>query len=585
MTRIVRLCLEALAWSALALALIVLLPLFVCMPLCNDVELYDSAALNVLHGGAQYREIFDTNLPGIVWVHLLFRPFLGWRSETIRLVDVAFVAGNIWLLVGWFRPLGMSRAGRVGTACLLAVAYLTTSEWCHCQRDTWMLLPSLGGLYLRRRQLAALVTHGAAPARTLAWAAVEGFVWALAFWIKPFVIVPALGCWLIGALMVHRAGGRWGRMLTLDAAGVLAGGVLAGALGIGWLLWSDSWGPFWEVFLRWNPEYVTEHRSSQRERLLYLATRLTPWSLVHLLAVPVGIGLVWRLLKEPALGGRTAGLSAIEQRALLAVFYLSWLLQVAVIQKRFDYVLVPPMLLALTLSADWMARQRHWKPVAAVCAIAVVLIPAQQFLANWTRSTYPSKLGAVAEVYGKTLRASEQALRLQMDRLSWWDRCWSEGSTPRVKNGVRLMTIGYTPDWENLEKVAEWLRNRDLKDGELTCYCNSTHHLYLELDLKPSTPYLHFDSTLAYFPRHHDLIRQQLQASPQRYVVSDLRAVLGDSPTAQSGECLELPADFPVRLKALFPWYLPIVYRSGPYTVHRVEGPVGPLVIGQAANP
>jgi hypothetical protein len=576
MDRTIRLCLEALGWCALALALLVFLPLFVCMPLCNDVELYDSAAVNVLQGGAQYREIFDTNFPGIVWVHLLFRPILGWRSETIRLVDVAIVSLNIWLLVTWFRPLGMSRAARVWTACLLAVAYLTTSEWCHCQRDTWMLLPSLCALYLRRRQLAALVSAENRAGRTLRWAALEGFVWALAFWIKPFVIVPALGCWLIGALMVYRAGGRCGRLLTADATGVLAGGISAGALGIGWLLWSDSWGPFWDVFLHWNPEYVTRHRASQGARLLYLATRLTPWSVAHVFAVPVGIAIIWRFLTERDRGW--AGLTDIDQRALMAVFYLGWLFQVEVIQKRFDYVLVPPMLLALTLLANWIFRQQSWRPVALVAASMLVLAAAQQFLVNWDRQIDHSKHGAVAAVVQETKRSSLEQLDRHWTRLSWWGRCWSEGSTPRVKDGVKLMTIGYTPNWESLEDVAEWLRQRDLNDGELTCYCNSTHHLYLELNLKPSTPYMHFDSTLAYFPNHHDLIRQQLQDSPQRYVVSDLRAVMSDPPPAPCDRPLDLPADFPSRFRPLFPWDLPIVYRAGPYTVHRVNGPVGPLV-------
>jgi hypothetical protein len=585
MARNIRLCLEALGWCALALALVVLLPLFVCMPLCGDVELYDSAALNVLQGGAQYREIFDTNLPGMVWAHLLFRPILGWRSEAIRLVDMAVVAAIIWLLVTWFRPLGVSRSARVWMAFLLAVAYLTTSEWCHCQRDTWMLLPSLAALHLRRRQLATLVSSESVMAGALAAAPLEGFVWALAFWVKPFVIVPALCCWLTSALVVLRSAARPVRLVVLDGAGVLTGALLAGLLGVGWLMWSDSWGPFWDVFLHWNPEYVATNRVSQGQRLMYLATRLTPWNLAHMLAVPVAGVVMLRFVKDRARGQSNSDLSPLAQRALLAAFYLGWLLQVEVIQKRFDYVLVPPMLMALPLAAEWIASRRRWQPVVAVLVVSVVLIPAQQFLVNWDRQVRHDEPGALAAVAKETRRATWERLESQVVRLVWWGRCWSEGSTPRVKNALKLTTIGYQPDWECLEDVADWLRKRALKDGELTCYYDSSHHLYLELHLKPSTPYLQFGNTLTYFPKHHDLIRRQLQDSPQRYVVSDLRAVLIDSPTALEGATLELPADFPQKFKHVFPWDLPIVFRSGPYTVHRVDGPVGPLVEGQAANP
>src|ERR1043166_6581012 len=60
---------ELLAALALIGLLVTAVPLFLCMPLCNDATLYDLAARNILHGGTLYHEVFDTNLPGMVWLH------------------------------------------------------------------------------------------------------------------------------------------------------------------------------------------------------------------------------------------------------------------------------------------------------------------------------------------------------------------------------------------------------------------------------------------------------------------------------------------------------------------------------------
>src|SRR5262245_5988725 len=93
---------------ALAALLIVGAPIFICRAPGLDATLYDMAARSVLRGGVHYREIFDTNLPGMVWLHVLVRGAFGWSSEAIRAVDFAVVALIVWLLVGWARRLGLS---------------------------------------------------------------------------------------------------------------------------------------------------------------------------------------------------------------------------------------------------------------------------------------------------------------------------------------------------------------------------------------------------------------------------------------------------------------------------------------------
>src|SRR4051812_35280971 len=77
-----------LGWVCLALLLLLGLPLFLRKPLWCDVTLYDVAARNLLQGGIHYRDVFDTNMPGVVWIHALVRGCLGWSSEAMRLFDV-----------------------------------------------------------------------------------------------------------------------------------------------------------------------------------------------------------------------------------------------------------------------------------------------------------------------------------------------------------------------------------------------------------------------------------------------------------------------------------------------------------------
>ena len=63
-----------LAAVMLAGVLILAVPLFVRAPVWVDVTYHDISAWNIRHGGVHYRDIFETNLPGMVWVHLLLRP-------------------------------------------------------------------------------------------------------------------------------------------------------------------------------------------------------------------------------------------------------------------------------------------------------------------------------------------------------------------------------------------------------------------------------------------------------------------------------------------------------------------------------
>src|SRR5688572_15684079 len=126
------------------------LPAFLRMGLDSDVCMYDLCARGIERGQVHYRDQVETNFPGVVWIHLAVRAVAGWSSEALRIFDVMLVAAAAWLLATW-TPRSAPGA-RLFVAAVLTAFYFSTSEWCHCQRDFWMLAPSLAALHLRMRR-------------------------------------------------------------------------------------------------------------------------------------------------------------------------------------------------------------------------------------------------------------------------------------------------------------------------------------------------------------------------------------------------------------------------------------------------
>ena len=102
-------CTSALPASCLAALLTVGVPIFLAMGLWVDATLYDVGARTLMDGGVYYRDLFDTNLPGMVWLHVVVRALFGWSPQAIRAVDLVVVAGIVWILSRWFRPPAIRR--------------------------------------------------------------------------------------------------------------------------------------------------------------------------------------------------------------------------------------------------------------------------------------------------------------------------------------------------------------------------------------------------------------------------------------------------------------------------------------------
>src|SRR5713226_8431769 len=84
------------------------------------------------------------------------------------------------------------------------------------------------------------------------------------------------------------------------------------------------------------------------------------------------------------------------------------------------------------------------------------------------------------------------------------------------------------------------------------------------------------------YPYHHYLLIQSLNQSRQRFVVTDLHDLFYRNeedfpPDDGSGKAPQMPEGIFEGVREAFPWNEPVVFRAGPYMVHKVTGPVSRL--------
>ena len=459
----------------LAVLLIVLLavhlPAFVCMPPDYDVVQWDLDARTVLTGGSLYRDVMENNLPGMLVFQAPIRWLFGWRSEVIRLADAVVIGACVWLLVRRLPTV----ATRCGSSLVLVSFYLTTSEWCHAQRDSWMLLPALVAMTLRGASCDNPI--GGHRVHVVAWGVVEGLLWGMAVWVKPYTILPAVACWL-SSVGIKRRG------VMLDATGLLIGGLTAGGFGLAWLGSTGAWADFWDVMLVWNREYVRFDTTAGSRTMAWagLAIRFFPWILAHLVAVPLAVARLGGIAKP----------TADRDTILLSALYLGWLAQAVLLQHLFDYPHVPPLLLALALICREIAR-----PASGRAWILLTI-----FL-----------------VFCMVIRLTP----LTASRLPLVVDCLHYGSTPVMRD--RLSMLGRV-DWQALAEVADFVKSQGMKDGELASLNMGPAVLYLELDLRPPTRYVVLQNNLAVFAKQHGRIFDELARSRQRFLVVDVEIAM-----------------------------------------------------------
>jgi hypothetical protein len=568
-------------------------PLFLCMPPWNDVTLHDMVARTVLRGGVQYRDVFDTNLPGIDWAMALVRFLFGWSYEVLRAADLVVIGAIVAVLAGWVRRCGATGYAAAWFVVAASLFYPFQSEFTHVQRDPWMLLPAAIAARLRLRRVWK---SEELPVVSVRPSILEGFVWGLAVWVKPHVIIPAFAVWVVSAVLLARREAR--NRILADLGGLILGGLLAGAPGVAWLVATGAWEYFLDIFLNWNPDYLSE-AGSLTQRWGTVFTCFPPWSVLHHFAIPVALLSLWearvwsrrpsapaRVPVGPRLYLPAERESVAAARALLAALYLAWLVQAVLTQKAFDYVHTPLTFLAMAV----IAGQRWCFGFAYLVwfvLVGLLVNVADEFPAA-------ARLVAALEPPDSPVRAY---VRLEKHPLAdgkimkLWPRCWIEGSSPELRDQLGQYTdIHCGTKWRELEDVAAYLRGVDppIGPGELNCWHDSTHPLYLMLDLDPATRYMHYGTAFGIRSKRAQ-IADEVRASRQKYVVSDLlrtipherRREVYAPESWRAGD--PLPVWLPSAERRKFPWNQPVVFRSGRYLVHKID-PKIPLGVIRVAD-
>lgn len=526
------------AWLVLALLLATAGPLFVCLPLTNDTEVYDLQAWIFLRGGTLYADVFEPNFPGIIWLHALVRSVVGWSSEALRLFDLAMLGVLIGLVWTSCRLAKLERRPVAWLAVLLCFAYLSQSEWVQTQRDMWLLVPLTAAICLRQLQIQR-VRESAAGRKLVLAGFVEGLVWGAGIWLKPYIVVPAALVWLVSALRMGQP-----RSIARDVVGLLAGGLVAGGLGLAGLAASGAWAPFWDVVSNWAP-YYWEARLDHwtRGRFIAMVYRLSPWIFVVPAAGLLAMSGIRRAVAA-TLGGTDietddAGIAtgSADRRTdlfgLWSAAFLGWTVQVYGCQHLFDYVHWPLVWLALVLAGLSAAIDpRGWKKVVvyAFLLLAIVFSPC-----------------------------------IDLDRLAVWPRCFTEGSSPEVRNRLALIP---TPNWVDLAAAEAFLREQHVANGDVDTINNSLVALYRDLDIAPAHRFVFQESVLMILKPLRREIWGEILGGPQRYAVTDLAAVGLMPPRHDSRtERGQTPLSLPPGLEKRYPWNLPVVFQAGTIVV------------------
>lgn len=587
------------------IALVVGLPLYLRAPLWCDITLYDIAARNLLQGGAHYRDLFDTNLPGYVWILTAIRGVLGFSTVALRVVDLAFVAAIVLVVDRIARRGGATPVSRWWAVAAVAVLYPSTVEMVHAQRDTWMALPAAAAVLLRLRRPAE-----PSPRRAFFLSCLEGALWALAVWIKPHCLLVAAGVWIVTAWRIAGTSDSRRAGLLCDLLGNLAGGIVVGAAGVAALVASGSWPAFWEVMTVWAPEYASLARRELHMRFDQELHWFPPWSLLIIptvvLAVfsivdaapwvsrPVGTrpGPVGRLLPG-WLWDRTAPSPARFARAALAALYLVWAAQSFLIQRGFMYVHLAEVLFMFGL---WAAHR--WSLPAAV--ILWILLTSTLWVIGDQSWKVRHRLYQIARHDSRPASDPDYEHYFMrhpladMQRLRLWPRCWRGDLTEREHHLLwdrlkRLIDHEAAFSWEELDEVADWLRAHNVRDGELIAWHDSPHVLYLMLDLKPGIRFMHINTAQNISDEAYARVQAELATKGHiaRFAVSDLEyptlgfepdqrlALLG--PLIEKDTLLPVALDEKARLK--FPFNQPAVFRTrggtGRYLIHALTPPLG----------
>jgi hypothetical protein len=551
------------AWLCFVLWAAFAVPIFLRMPLTNDTCLFDIQARMVTQGGTLYKDMHEPNLPGVVWLQMLARTIRGDSSETMRGFDLVLFAGILGSLFVFIRrknaslhpqdatqrsQIATSNRVAVWTLTGLSIFYWSLSEWCHCQRDTWVLLPVLIGSLLRLRQidranaLATENSHSRPGSRLFASSLFEGLVWASGIWIKPHIVLSIVAVWLISFRQMPNR-----RASIVDAGGLLIGGIIGGSIGVAWLMSCGAWPYFMDTLSNWNPDYLAAGRVNWTwQRFVLMFSRFFPWMLVHFAAIPIAFAALIKVVSKCGKDSSNPASTEVSviTKSVLAAIYVTWLIHSFFLQHLFDYVHVPAVILGFVLIVLHAASSENSKRYQVLAALFACLVVSTNSM-------------------------------LTKQRLQLWKSSITSSSSAELKDRFAHFD---NPRRQDLEKVAEFLRSQNVKEREVCCFNSDCVSIYWDMNLLPATRFTYLYELMNYHPTRQPDFQAALEAQPHRFLVIDLVSCgmpYQDAIAIDPRDPLT-PPKYPSR-KNVYPWSHPIVFRAGTYLVQEVQTPIGKL--------
>ncbi len=503
-------------------------PLFLRLPVTNDAVLYDLESRWLEDGILPYRDIVEANFPGVLVIHSSTRQLFGPSGEALRIVD--FFIFSLILIVGFRLVSLISRDFSSGAWFVVfgLLFYLSQTEWCHCQRDTWLLLPALLGGLLRTNQVRRIQSSGSLTTFTRSLA--EGLVWGAGIWLKPHLVIVCVVVWMLSLFMLSGI-----RRKLIDASGLVAGGVIAGAVGLCWLIQVGAFEAFLASLSEWNPGYLAARTDNwTQQRYVEMSFRLAPWPLLHLISLPISLWSVVIFVSKSSERNESSFL-----RAGLSSIYLFWFLQAHLLQHLFDYVHVPLVILALLVLGAHATEYRFLRMKGVIFTFALLAAFTSPFFKPEQMQLWkPSLQGDLSPV--------------QTDQLA------------RLQN----------PIWEDLAEIESFLRKQDVQGKDVLMFNSDLVTLYWNLDLQSPTPYVYMFELQFYFPDRKELFLKSMEEGAQRFVVTDLvscgLSLAKAEEIGPQGPLSPPPAYARYKLTE-YPWSEPVIFRSGRYMVHKVR--------------
>ena len=283
--------------------------------------------------------------------------------------------------------------------------------------------------------------------------------------------------------------------------------------------------------MNWNPDYVmrTYDLVTRRRLLEHWMKDAAPASYAVIAATVVATAGLLRAFRRPLTDADrlAAGLTAL----LLGV-----VLEAALLQPRVHpYVFAPAIFIAFAVlaAAVRLLESARWvTPAAAVLALALFARP----------------------VFGPP-------------RVTHWKDAFAPQDALALRDEIGTTQLEGRAEWRDLRTVAAFLEAQRVGDGDVLCFNDTPHALYLMLGIEPPIRFMQWNLLINAMPSHRAEVREQLARSRARFVVSDLGGMVPNPRTA----------DVPGLWSTRYPWNLPVLLRAGRYFVHPHSADVAPF--------